>query len=87
VVTREDPFEEADTRTWRTLPDKTLVARLRLKKGEHLFSAPNAPGTPPVTLRIDRDFQVINLRTINTVAFVVGKTYVQTSPAPVSGQK
>ncbi|WP_339522587.1 COG3014 family protein [Pseudomonas sp. EL_65y_Pfl2_R96] len=87
VVTREDPFEEADTRTWRTLPDKTLVARLRLKKGEHLFNAPNAPGTAPVTLRIDRDFQVINLRTINTVTFVVGRAYVQTSPAPVSGQK
>lgn len=32
VVTDPDPFEEADTRTWRTLPDKTLIARLRLKK-------------------------------------------------------
>jgi hypothetical protein len=87
VVTHEDPFEEADTRTWRTLPDKTLVTRLRLKKGEHLFTAPNAPGTAPITMRIDRDFQVINLRTINTVAFVVGTTYVLTSPAPVSGRK
>lgn len=44
VVTQHDPFEEADTRTWRTLPDKTLVARVRLKKGNHLFSAPNVPG-------------------------------------------
>ncbi|MGE8148492.1 COG3014 family protein [Pseudomonas frederiksbergensis] len=87
VVTAEDPFEEADTRVWRTLPDKTLVARLRLKKGDHLFNAPNAPGTAPVTIRIDHDFQVVNLRTLNTVAFVVGKTSVQSWPTPVSSQK
>jgi len=72
VVTEHDPFEEADTRTWRTLPDKTLVARLRLKKGNHLFYAPNAPGTAPVTLRIDRDHQVINLRVLNVIANIVG---------------
>ncbi|MBK5414026.1 hypothetical protein [Pseudomonas sp. TH31] len=33
------------------------------------------------------DHQVVILRTINTVAFVVVKTEVQTSLAPVSGQK
>lgn len=87
VVTAQDPFEEADTRAWRTLPDKTLVARLRLKKGDHRFNAPNAPGTAPISLRIERDFEVVNLRVLNTVAFVVGKTYVLPSPAPVSIQK
>jgi hypothetical protein len=39
------------------------------------------------SLLLSRDFHVINLRTINTVAFVVAKTYVRASPAPVSGQK
>jgi len=81
VVTAEDPFEEADTRTWRTLPDKTLVARVRLKKGDHLFSAPNAPGTEPVTMRIDRDHQLINLRVLNVIANVVGSAR-QPEPAP-----
>jgi hypothetical protein len=72
VVTAHDPFEEADTRTWRTLPDKTLVARVRLKKGNHQFGAPNAPQAAPVTLRIDQDHQLINLRVLNDVANVIG---------------
>ncbi|MCU0071020.1 hypothetical protein N8H71_05445 [Pseudomonas koreensis] len=72
VVTEHDPFEEADTRTWRTLPDKTLVARVRLKKGNHQFSAPNAPAAAPVTLRINRDHQLINLRVLSDVANVIG---------------
>ena len=37
-------LEEADTRTWRTLPDNTQVARLRLKKGKHQITLPNASG-------------------------------------------
>lgn len=72
VVTEHDPFEEADTRTWRTLPDKTLVARIRLKKGDHQFNAPNAPGASSVTLRIDRDHQLVNLRVLRDVANVIG---------------
>ncbi len=72
VVTEHDPFEEADTRTWRTLPDRTLVARLRLKKGNHQFSAPNAPSAAPVTLRIDRDHQLVNLRLLNDFGNVIG---------------
>ena len=78
VVTQHDPFEEADTRTWRTLPDKTLVARVRLKKGEHLFSAPNVPGAPPIAWRIDRDHQLVYLRALGDIANLVGNGYVPT---------
>ncbi|WP_085655878.1 COG3014 family protein [Pseudomonas sp. B11(2017)] len=76
TVTAKDPFEEADTRTWRTLPDKTLVARLRLKKGEHTLVLPNAKRTPPITVRIDQDHQVINLRAFGDLAFIIGAAYV-----------
>ncbi len=81
VVTRKDPLEEADTRTWRTLPDKTLVARLRLKKGNHTINVPNSTGT--LTVRIDRDHQVINLRAFGDRLFIIGTAYVaSTEPAP-----
>ncbi|MBV4461355.1 hypothetical protein KVG96_25630 [Pseudomonas sp. COR58] len=83
TVTARDPFEEADTRTWRTLPDKTLVARLRLKKGEHTLVLPNAKRTPPITVRIDQDHQVINLRAFGDLAFIIGAAYVPPQ-APVS---
>ncbi|VVO88644.1 hypothetical protein PS896_02205 [Pseudomonas fluorescens] len=84
VVTEKDLFEEADTRTWRTLPDKTLVARLRLKKGNHTINAPNAAGT--LTVRIDRDHQVINLRAFGDRLFIIGTAYVPPTAA-VSGLK
>lgn len=81
VVTEKDPFEEADTRTWRTLPDKTLVARLRLKKGNHTIKVPNASLTPPITVRIDHDHQVINLRAFGSLALIIGSAYVQPTAA------
>lgn len=82
VVTAKDPFEEADTRTWRTLPDKTLVARLRLKKGHHTITVPNADGA--LTVRIDRDHQVINLRAFGKWAYVIGTAYVAPPATPLS---
>jgi hypothetical protein len=84
VVTRKDPLEEADTRTWRTLPDRTLVARLRLKKGNHTINAPNASGT--LTVRIDRDHQLINLRAFGDRLFIIGTAYVAPTET-VSGLK
>lgn len=48
VVTQKDPLEEADTRTWRALPDKTLVTRLRLKKGLHTVDVPIYPRAIPL---------------------------------------
>ncbi|MCU0116974.1 hypothetical protein N8H74_01820 [Pseudomonas sp. B2M1-30] len=86
VVTREDPFEEADTRTWRTLPDRTLVARLRLKKGRHTISVPNAVRTAAITVNIDHDHQVINLRAFADLAFYIGNAYVPPA-ASVSASK
>ncbi|WP_347902648.1 hypothetical protein [Pseudomonas purpurea] len=70
VSTRVDPFEEADTRTWRTLPDTTLVARMRLKKGEHRLSLPNAPGMAPIRVRIDQNHQVVSLRALGNQVFI-----------------
>ncbi|NWA04262.1 COG3014 family protein [Pseudomonas gingeri] len=65
----EAPFEQADTRTWRTLPDNTYVVRLRLKPGQHRLSLPLASASPPVSFTIDRPFQVISLRVIGNRTF------------------
>jgi hypothetical protein len=61
--------EDADTRGWRTLPDKTLVARLRLKKGEHQLTLPNAPEQAPVRFRIDQTHQAFSLRAVTNRIF------------------
>lgn len=63
--------EGADERTWRTLPDSTRVARLRLPKGEHSLELDGQP----VRIRVERDHQVITLRTIGSQLFVAGNAY------------
>ncbi|QXI28334.1 COG3014 family protein [Pseudomonas vanderleydeniana] len=63
------PFEQADTRTWRTLPDNTLVARLRLKPGLHQLQLSKAR---TIAFKIDQPFQVIGLRLIGQQAFTSG---------------
>ncbi len=64
--------ESADTRTWRTLPDYTLVARVRLKPGEHLIVLPSPLGGTHVQLKIDRPYQVITLRAIGNQVYTSG---------------
>ncbi|RON67997.1 COG3014 family protein [Pseudomonas fluorescens] len=76
VVTEHDPFEEADTRTWRTLPDKTLVARLRLKKGLHRVSFPYLRAADGFTVRVDQNHQVFNLRVFMGMNYYVGSALV-----------
>ncbi|WP_247267358.1 MULTISPECIES: COG3014 family protein [Pseudomonas] len=76
VVTDPDPFEEADTRTWRTLPDKTLIARLRLKKGLHRVRFPYFRAEDGFTVRVDRSHQVFNLRVFMGQNYYVGSALV-----------
>jgi len=64
--------EGADTRTWRTLPDQTLVARLRLAPGEHQLSVPSALGGTQVKVKIDRPYQVVSLRVVGNQVFAGG---------------
>ena len=64
--------EGADTRTWRTLPDNTLVARIRLKPGEHHVTLPSSLGGTHVQLMIDRPYQVVTLRAIGNQVFTSG---------------
>ncbi|KAF0862250.1 COG3014 family protein [Pseudomonas sp. LD120] len=64
--------EGADTRTWRTLPDNTQVARLRLKQGEHNLSLPNALGGTQVQVKVDQRYQVIALRVVGNQVFSSG---------------
>ncbi|WP_017902618.1 COG3014 family protein [Pseudomonas asplenii] len=71
------PFEQADTRTWRTLPDNTLVARLRLKPGLHQLRLSK---TETVAFNIDQPFQVIGLRLIGERVFASGYA-IQSSQA------
>ena len=79
-MTHWDGFEQADTRTWRTLPNLTQVMRLRLKKGEHAITLPHVNNAAPLTIRIDQNRQVITLRALgdrvfaNGSAFAPGKT-------------
>lgn len=70
--------EDADTRTWRTLPDTTAVVRLRLKKGKHLLSL---PGLPPVQVNIDQAYQAVSLRVVANQIFASGLA-VQHAPQP-----
>lgn len=76
VVTEHDPFEEADTRTWRTLPDKTLVARLRLKKGLHRLRFPYYRAEDGFTVRVDQPHQVFYLRIFRGQDFYIGPALV-----------
>ncbi|MEK0361781.1 COG3014 family protein [Pseudomonas sp. CBC3] len=71
--------EGADERTWRTLPDQTLVARARIRRGEHSLSLPN--GTI-AKVRIDQPYQVIPLRVIGGQVFAAGSAVEL--PAPLT---
>lgn len=64
--------EGADTRTWRTLPDNTLVARMRLKQGEHQVVLPSSLGGTHVQVKIDRPYQVVTLRAVGNQVFADG---------------
>jgi len=75
--------EDADTRGWRTLPDKTLVARLRLKKGLHQVTLPNAPDAAPVRFKLDQTHQAFSLRAVGDRRFVADVALqLDTLPAP-----
>lgn len=64
--------EGADTRTWRTLPDETQVARVRLAHGEHRLNLPSSLGGSQVKVKIDRPYQVISLRVVGNQVFAGG---------------
>ncbi|WP_248794998.1 COG3014 family protein [Pseudomonas sp. MWU13-2105] len=62
---------DSDTRTWRTLPDNTLVMRLRLKPGAHKLLLAGVKGAVPVSLNIEHPFQVVSLRVIGNRVFLL----------------
>ncbi|MGP0016137.1 COG3014 family protein [Pseudomonas sp.] len=62
---------DSDTRTWRTLPDNTLVVRLRLKPGAHKLLLSGVQGAVPVSVNIEHPFQVISLRVIGHQVFLL----------------
>jgi hypothetical protein len=74
-VTHWDGFEQADTRTWRTLPNLTQVLRLRLKKGEHAITLPHVNNAAPLKIRIDQNRQVITLRSLGDRIFANGSAF------------
>ena len=65
-------MEGADTRTWRTLPDNTQVVRLRMAKGEHHLTLPNALGGAVVKVKVEQPYQVIAVRVVGNQAFASG---------------
>lgn len=69
TIMQQTQREDADTRGWRTLPDKTLVARLRLKKGQHQLTLPNAPDATPVRFKVDQTHQAFSLRAVGNRRF------------------
>lgn len=74
--------EGADTRTWRTLPDNTLVARLRLPQGEHQIILPNSLGGSRVQIKVDQRYQVIPLRALGNQVYA-GSLAAQVTPTQV----
>ena len=74
--------EGADTRTWRTLPDNTLVARLRLPKGDHQIVLPNSIGGSRVQVTVDQAYQVIPLRALGNQVYA-GSLAAQVMPSAV----
>lgn len=72
-------LEGADTRTWRTLPNETQVARVRLKQGEHHVSLPSSLGGTQVTVKVDRPYQVVSLRVVGNRVFAGGPS-VEVAP-------
>ncbi|WP_434678553.1 hypothetical protein J3P77_21145 [Pseudomonas sp. R1-18] len=74
--------EGADTRTWRTLPDNTLVARLRLPQGEHQIMLPSSLGGSRVQVKVDQRYQVIPLRALGNQVYA-GSLAAQVIPTQV----
>lgn len=64
--------EGADTRTWRTLPDNTQVARLRLPQGTHTVVLPSTTGGTQVKVKVDQRYQVVALRAIGNQVYTDG---------------
>ncbi|MCO7516786.1 hypothetical protein NJF44_18335 [Pseudomonas guariconensis] len=64
--------EGADTRTWRTLPNQTQVARVRLAQGEHRLSLPSSLGGSQIKVKIERPYQVVSLRVVGNQVFAGG---------------
>lgn len=64
--------EGADTRTWRTLPDNTQVARLRLPKGQHSVLLPSSTGGTQVQLKVEQPYQVVALRAVGNQVYADG---------------
>ncbi|NUU33732.1 COG3014 family protein [Pseudomonas sp. C2B4] len=75
--------EDADTRGWRTLPDKTYIVRLRLKKGVHELTVPNAPEYLPVKFRIDQTHQALSLRAVSNQIYAADRALmIESTPLP-----
>ncbi|MET0613152.1 MAG: hypothetical protein ABWZ39_17985, partial [Pseudomonas caspiana] len=75
--------EGADTRTWRTLPDNTQVARLRLPQGMHTVILPSTTGGTHVQVKVDQRYQVVALRAIGNQVYTDGlMAQVTPSTAP-----
>ncbi|WP_425929518.1 COG3014 family protein [Pseudomonas sp. NyZ201] len=77
--------EGADTRTWRTLPNDTLVTRVRLRQGEHQLSLPSGLGGSKVVVKVEHPYQVVALRVVGNQVYTAGQAaHVLTSPAPAA---
>ena len=75
--------EDADTRSWRTLPDKTYVVRLRLSKGVHQFTLPNAPEFQPIKFRVDQTHQALSLRAVRNRIYIADRALkIESTPPP-----
>lgn len=74
--------EDADTRTWRTLPNDTLVARVHLAQGKHQLTLPPEQGGGHVKVTIDRPYQVLSLRVIGNQVFASGAAVEVAPHAP-----
>ncbi|MHC5789853.1 hypothetical protein ACYT86_27975, partial [Pseudomonas idahonensis] len=70
-------IEDADTRTWRTLPDTTQVTRLRLKKGPHRLTLGK---TGELRFKLDQRYQVISLRRVGDQLFVIAPAPLEKNP-------
>lgn len=60
-------LEQADLRTWRTLPDSMQIARLNFTKGNHVIGLPNGQ---QLNVTISNNYQVIQLVQIGNKVYV-----------------
>ncbi|HWT69958.1 MAG TPA: hypothetical protein VN214_12660 [Pseudomonas sp.] len=85
AILEQIKHEDADTRSWRTLPDKTFVVRLRLQKGVHQLTLPNAPELQPVQFRIDQTHQAFSLRAVSNRLYAADRALqLESTPPPQS---